>query len=101
MLTGIRIFLLLISLYGYLCFLSQRLHCNLAIGVLFACIGSLMFLAGMMNMLSIFVWLIVFTGLFLAVNAFLNRIYIFRPDISVCAGPFLLSSPVRKSVPAL
>lgn len=61
-----RSLFLLVSFYGYIRFCSKHLRPELAIGFLFCSIGSAMFLAGVLNMLSISAWLIAFAGVCLA-----------------------------------
>lgn len=61
----IRICLLGLSLGGYLLHLRKKIRIELAVGVLFAGIGSAMFLAGILHILKETAWLIFLVGLYL------------------------------------
>ena len=56
----------LISLLGYLLWLSQKIKPELALGVIFAWIGSVMFFAGILNILPLAAYSITSAGIFLA-----------------------------------
>ena len=60
----IRICLLAISLGGYLLHLRKKIRIELAVGVLFAGIGSAMFIAGILHILKEAAWLIFLAGLY-------------------------------------
>ena len=61
----VRICLLVISLGGYLLHLRKRIPVELAVGLLFAGIGSAMFIAGILHILKETAWLIFVMGLYL------------------------------------
>ncbi|MBR5529860.1 MAG: hypothetical protein IKU57_05240 [Oscillospiraceae bacterium] len=63
-----RICLLAISLGGYLLHLRKKMPVALAVGLLFAGIGSTMFVAGILHILQETAWLIFAVGLYLAVQ---------------------------------
>ena len=65
-LTLIRLCLLAISLGGYLLCLRKRIRIELAVGVLFAGIGSAMFAAGILHILKETAWLLFAWGLYLS-----------------------------------
>jgi len=62
----IRLCLLAISLGGYLLCLRKRIRIELAVGVLFAGIGSAMFAAGILHILKETAWLLFAWGLYLS-----------------------------------
>lgn len=62
----IRLALLAISLWGYLLYLRKRIRMELAVGILFAGIGSVMFAAGILHILKETAWLIFAGGLYLS-----------------------------------
>lgn len=62
----IRLCLLAISLGGYLLYFRKRIRIELAAGVLFASIGSVMFAAGILHILKETAWLIFAVGLYLS-----------------------------------
>lgn len=59
----IRMVLLMLSVYGYVRCLAHKIQPELAIGVIFAGIGSLMFLAGLLSFMAEMTWLIFGAGL--------------------------------------
>lgn len=61
-----RTCLLAISLGGYLLYLRKKIPVELAVGFLFAGIGSAMFIAGILHILKETAWLIFAMGLYLA-----------------------------------
>ena len=61
----IRICLLAVSIGGYLLHLRKKIRIELAVGVLFAGIGSVMFIAGILHILKETAWLIFLAGLYL------------------------------------
>lgn len=63
---GLRCILLVLSLYGYIQFLSKKIRVELAVPLLFSSIGAVMFMAGMENMLQEMTLLIWGTGVYLA-----------------------------------
>lgn len=62
---AVRLLLLAISCYGYVLCLSKHMHIAFSLGWLCAFIGSVMFLAGMLNMMMAAAWLIFVCGLLL------------------------------------
>lgn len=63
---GLRLLALLLSCYGYLQYLRKYLRPEFCIGLLFSGIGSVLFLAGILNLLREAVWCIWLGGLLLA-----------------------------------
>lgn len=64
-LSILRLLLLVISFYGYLQWVSRTIRPEFSIGIVFCGIGSLMFLAGILNILEVTAAVILLTGLVL------------------------------------
>lgn len=62
----IRLLFLFVSCYGYLQYLRRSIRLEFCIGLLFSGIGSILFLAGILNLLREATWCIWLLGLFLA-----------------------------------
>lgn len=62
----IRLFILLLSCYGYIQYLRKTVRLEFCIGLLFSGIGSALFLAGILNLLREATWFIWLGGLVLA-----------------------------------
>lgn len=79
---SLRCLLLAVSLYGYLQFLSKQIRIEIAVSLLLSAIGSLMFVAGMQNMLQEMTILILGGGLYLTYRSVRKK-----------ESPFALLSP--------
>lgn len=79
---SLRCILLALSLYGYLQFLSKQIRIEIAVSLLLSTIGSLMFVAGMQNMLQEMTFLIFGGGVYLAYRSIREK-----------ESPFALLSP--------
>lgn len=62
----VRLFLLFLSCYGYIQCLRRSVRPEFCIGLLFSCIGSILFLAGILNLLRLTAWVLFAGGLVLA-----------------------------------
>ena len=62
----VRLFMLLLSCYGYIQYMHKTVRLELCIGLLFSGIGSVLFLAGILNLLVETTWVIWLGGLVLA-----------------------------------
>lgn len=62
----IRLFMLLLSCYGYIQHMRKTVRLEFCIGLLFSGIGSILFLAGILNLLVEATWMIWLGGLVLA-----------------------------------
>lgn len=65
----LRGLLLVLSLYGYIQFLQKKIQLNFTLPTLLSGIGSVMFLAGILNVLQETAWLIFLFGLWLCVKS--------------------------------
>ena len=63
---GFQLLVLLLSCYGYLQYLRKYLRPEFCISLLFSGVGSVLFLAGILNLLREAVWCIWLGGLLLA-----------------------------------
>lgn len=68
-----RLLLLMISFYGYIQYVQKRININLAIGFVFSSVGSLMFFAGLLNILPETALVIFVGGLLLAVMSMRHK----------------------------
>lgn len=87
-LTILRMILLCASVYGYTRYFSRRLAPELSIGLVFALIGSVIFLAGLLNVLPEAAALICAGGLVCLVRAVVKREL--KPQISLGGIFFVL-----------
>lgn len=62
----IRLFLFFLSCYGYIQYLRKNVRPEFCIGLLFSCIVSVLFLAGILNLLRLAAWVLFVGGLILA-----------------------------------
>lgn len=60
-----RLFLFFLSCYGYIQYLHKSVRLEFCIGLLFSFIGSVLFLAGILNLLRPAVWILFLIGLLL------------------------------------
>ncbi len=83
LITAFRVAILLFSLLGYAHAAARRLRPEFAIGTVFVCIGSIMFLAGILNILRETAWAVCLAGDGLALRALWKK----EPFRSLlCAG---------------
>lgn len=68
-----RILFLSVSFWGYIQFVSKYIRRELAVGFVFCSIGSMMFFAGILNVLVLAAWGIAFTGVGLACFSLYRR----------------------------
>ena len=68
--SGVRLIILLLSLYGFLQEIASRIKVEFAFGILFASIGSSMFFAGILNILPEMAAAICILGLWFAFRSF-------------------------------
>lgn len=64
----LRFCLLAVSCGGYVLWLTKYVRCEFAVGITFSGIGSVLFLAGILNLLPEAAWLICLFGAFLFVE---------------------------------
>lgn len=69
----LRLILLILSFYGYIQYFRKKIEINLTIGFIFSSIGSLMFLAGILNILREMALVIFIGGLLLAAVSVLHK----------------------------
>ena len=62
----VRLFMLALSCYGYIQHMRKAVRLEFCIGLLFSGIGSVLFLAGIVNLLVEITWVIWLIGLVLA-----------------------------------
>ncbi|MGM9604602.1 MAG: hypothetical protein ACI3XG_06015 [Faecousia sp.] len=91
----VRLMLLLLSLYGYVQFLCKSIRPEFCIGVCFSGIGSVLFLAGVLNLLREAAWVIFLCGLLLAVLSIkrkmpIRNVLCFGTVFFLCFGVFFL-----------
>lgn len=65
----VRLLLLIVSFYGYIQYFQKKIHIDLTIGFVFSAIGSLLFFAGILNILPEMAVVIWVGGFFLAVRS--------------------------------
>lgn len=68
LLLALRLLLLAGSCTGYLLWLVKYVRCEFAVGIMLSGIGSVMFLAGILNLLSEAAWLICLCGMFMLIK---------------------------------
>lgn len=68
-----RLFLLFLSCYGYFQILRRSVRTEFCPGLLFSCIGSVLFFAGILNLLRPAAWALFFVGLYLAGDSIKRR----------------------------
>ena len=68
-LFAVRLVLLLVSIYGSIQFLRQHIRLEFCFGIYFSIVGSVLFLAGILNLLRETTWVIFLAGLVLAVQS--------------------------------
>lgn len=64
----LRFCLLAVSCGGYVLWLTKYVRCEFAVGIFFSGIGSVLFLAGILNLLPEAAWTICLCGVFLFVE---------------------------------
>lgn len=69
----IRLLLLIVSCYGYIVEIRKKVRIEFSVGILFSSIGSLMFFAGILNILEEMICIILGGGLILALKSFYRR----------------------------
>lgn len=69
----VRLGLLVASLYGYIRLIGRRVRKEFVPGILFASLCSIMFFAGILNLLQETAWAICVLGVYLAIKSFVRK----------------------------
>ena len=69
----IRVLILVLSFYGYIQSVRKKVKLEFSIGIIFSAIGSVMFLAGILNIMKEAAILISLCGLVLAIQSIYKR----------------------------